>query len=121
MSDFLCRWQVALAPLPCVLPAAAFLAAPRHPAERAGLPLAQVPVMVDWRGRDGAAPRLRRIRRQQRVANRVVVVALLPDRADALRRHGGVGACLDEGRQVMAITSRGCTLIKLQAPMAGYT
>ena len=73
--------------------------------ERPQLFLAQVPVMLDRCARDGTAQRLRRVRRHQQVADRVVV-ELLHDDADALGGHGGVGARLDDGQHVAGLHVR---------------
>ncbi len=58
--------------------------------------------MLDRRPCDGSAQRLRRVRRHQQVADRVVV-DLLDDHTDALCRHSGVGARLDDGQHVAGL------------------
>jgi len=61
--------------------------------------------MLDWCARDRAAQRLRRIRRHQQIAERMVV-ELLHEDADALGGHWGVGACLDDRQQVTRLHVR---------------
>ena len=67
--------------------------------------LAQVPVMLDRGAGDRTAQRLRRIRRHQQIADRMVVV-LLHDAADALGGYWGVGARLDDRRHLAGLNVR---------------
>ena len=73
--------------------------------ERPQLFLAQVPVMLDRGAGNRTAQRLRRVRRHQQVADRVVV-ELLHDHADALSGHRGIGARLDDGQHVARLHVR---------------